>query len=131
MRVEGVVKLICCPFAVIDALAHVIILFEMEHRRLRLESFAAQMVHDRREDCHRLSEEHVTAEDDFNEGLGCVRALVGDTAAATSALSCGTNDRDDNELKYLQEALCLVDGLLGRRSHNEHELITVESSPSP
>ena len=30
---------------------------------------------------------------------------------ATSALSCGTIDRDNNELKFLQEALRLVDNL--------------------
>ena len=37
MRVEGVVKLFWRPFVVTDAVAHVILLFEMEHRRLRTE----------------------------------------------------------------------------------------------
>ena len=36
MRVEGVVKLFYRPSMVTDALAHVIFLFETEHRRLRL-----------------------------------------------------------------------------------------------
>ena len=49
----------------------------------------------------------------------------------TSALSCGTNDRDCNELRCLQEALRLVESLLGRESHDDHEFVTVENSPSP
>ena len=77
----------------------------------RCAEIAAQLVHDSREDYHRLSEDYEAVEDDLNEELGCVRALVGDTAAATSTLSCGTNDRDSNELKYFQEALRLVDSL--------------------
>ena len=35
MRVEGGVELVQRPFVVTDALARVIFLFEMEHRRLR------------------------------------------------------------------------------------------------
>ena len=38
MRVEGVGKLFKRPFVEADALARVIFLFEMEHRRLRLET---------------------------------------------------------------------------------------------
>ena len=82
------------------------------------------MVHDRRVDCHH-------AENDLNEELGCLRELVGDTAAATSALSCDTNDKDSNEPKYLQEALHLVDGLLGEESHDDYEFVTAENSHSP
>ena len=59
-------------------------------------------------------------------GLGCIRALVGDTAAATSALSCGTNDRDSNELKYLQESLRLVDSLLCWEARDDFEFVTAE-----
>ena len=40
----------------------------------------------------------------FDQGQGCIRALVGDTAAATSALSCGTNDRDNNQLSPGRDA---------------------------
>ena len=36
MRVEGVVKLFWRPFVVTDTLENVILLFEMEHGRLRL-----------------------------------------------------------------------------------------------
>ena len=64
-------------------------------RRLSdLQTIAAQMVHDRRTDYHRLSEDYVAAENDTNEGMGHIRELVGDTAVATRSLSCGTNDRE-------------------------------------
>ena len=72
------------------------------------------------------------AKDDLNEGKGCIRALVGDTAAATSALSCGTNDRDSNELKHLQEALrvarraATTSSLSRRMSVNEAEAVKTE-----
>ena len=71
----------------------------------RFAVIAAQMVDDRREDFHLLSEECVAAEADLSEGLG-FWALVGDTAAAT--------DRDNKELKYTQEALRLVVCLVRR-----------------
>ena len=47
-----------------------------------------------------FSEKFEAAEHDLTERVGCIRELVGDTAAATSALSCGTNDRNSNELRY-------------------------------
>ena len=74
----------------------------------RFEEMAAEQVYDRLDQYHRLSEECESAEDDLNEGLVCIRDLVRDTAAAAHALSCGTNDRDSNEEKYLQEALEIV-----------------------
>ena len=49
---------------------------------------------------------------DLHEDLGCMRELVGCTAAATSAFFCGTNDRGSNEL---QVALRLVDSVLSAR----------------
>ena len=73
---------------------------------------------------------NIAAEDDLNEGLCCTRALVGDAAAATSALSCGTNSRDNNELTYVQEALRLVDSLLVGESHDDYEFVTAEDSLS-
>ena len=88
-----------------------------------------------REETHRLSEDCEVAGDDLNEGLGCIRALVGelvgDTAAATSARSCGTKDRDNNELKYFQEALRLVGGLLCWEGRDDFEFVMAENSPSP
>ena len=89
----------------------------------RLVDFAAQAVH--------LSGDSEVGENDMNEGLGCIRALVGKTAAATSALSVGTNGRDSNDLKYLQEALCLIDGLLCRDARDDLEVVTAEKTPSP
>ena len=41
--------------------------------------------------------------------LGCAGELVRDAAAATQSLSCGTSDKDCNEVKYLQEALDLLE----------------------
>ena len=97
--------------------------FERDVACERLAEITAQAVHDRRMDYYWLSEEYETIEQDLNEGLGCIRELVGDTAEATSALSCGTNDMDRNELRYLQDALQLVDSMLGKKSHDDYELV--------
>ena len=71
-------------------------------------------------------EDDEAAEDDLNEGLACIRVLVGDTAAATTALSCGTNGRDNKELKYLQEVLRLVDSLLCQEARDDFEFVTAD-----
>ena len=75
----------------------------------RLAEIVAEQVCDRRDEYHRLSEEYEAAEEYLNDGPVCIRELVPDTAAATHSLSCGTNDRDCNEVKYLQEALDLLE----------------------
>ena len=80
-------------------------------------------------DYHTLSRDHEVVENDLNEGLGCVRALVGDAAAAKNALPCGSNARDNNE--YLQDALRLVDSLLGWEVRDDFEFVTAENPPSP
>ena len=56
---------------------------------------------------------------------------VGNAAAATSALSCSTNDRDRNEFPFFPVALRVVDSLLGQESHDDCEFVTAEDSPSP
>ena len=99
--------------------------FTVPHRQVTRITFVSTSKgeHDRNRDVHKVankketkffsvfSEDYTSAEDGSHEGLGCIRALVGDTGAATSALSCGRNDRDNNnELKYLQDVLRLVDG---------------------
>ena len=53
-----------------------------------------------------------------------------ETAAATHSLSCGTNDKDSNEVKYLQEPLDLLEGFLHRDTHDDVELVSVEHSPA-
>ena len=60
----------------------------------RAKDAQAEQVHDRRDQFHRLSEDYESAEE-----LGCIRDLVRDTAAATHALSCGTNDRDETAMR--------------------------------
>ena len=90
---------------------------------------SAHAVHASRMDHHRLSEDHEVAENDLNDGLGCTRALVGNSTAATSASSSGTNDRDRNELKYLQDALYLIDILLCREARDDYDFVTAENSP--
>ena len=42
----------------------------------------------------------------LNEGMECIRDLVRDTAAVTHSLSCGTNDRDSNEVRYMRLWTC-------------------------
>ena len=62
-------------------------------------------------------------------GLGCIRELVRDTAAATHSLLCGTTDC--NEVKSLQDALDLLEGFLRRDTHHDDfEPVSVERSPS-
>ena len=58
-----------------------------------------------RERCRCLSAVCGKAEQDLNESLGRVGQFIRDTAGATHALSCGTTDRDCNQVKCLQEAL--------------------------
>ena len=81
---------------------------------------ASQAVQHRRKDYHTLSWDGDDAEN-ATEELGCIRALVGDTAAATSALSRGPNDRENNELQCLEEGLRLVDCLLCREARDDFE----------
>ena len=70
--------------------------------------------------------EFAAAEEFLNEGLGCISELVLDTAAATHSLSCGTNDRDCNEVRYSHEALDVVESFQRRDTHREDcELVFV------
>ena len=56
------------------------------------------------------------AEADLNQGLNNIRQLVSFTAMATGVLSCGANDRAENEINYLEMALDILD-----RIQNEEE----------
>ena len=97
----------------------------------RYAEIAQEQVYDRREAHHRLSDEYVAAEEYLHEGSGCIRELVRDTAAATHSLSCGTNDKDCNEVKSLQDALDLLEGFLRRDTHHDDfEAVSVERSLS-
>ena len=53
----------------------------------RFAEVAAQAVHDRREDYHRLSEDYEVTEDDLNEELGCIRARVHCPAERTTGIA--------------------------------------------
>ena len=82
-----------------------------------------------RERCHRLTSVYGTAEEDLNESLRRMGQLIRDTAGETHSLSCGTTDRDCNEVKYLQEALDLIETFLRRDTRREvAEVILVERS---
>ena len=66
-------------------------------------------------------------EEDLNEGRRVVRSQFHDTAAATMSLSCGKNDRDNNEVLSLHETLALVDSQLARETHDDgFEVIVTE-----
>ena len=60
--------------------------------------------------------------------LGSLRALVERTAAATSALSVGTEDRAGNKLNYRQDVLTQVHTSLHRDIREEFELVAVENT---
>ena len=64
--------------------------------------------------------------EDLNEGLRVVRTQFHDTAA-TLALTCGTNDRDHNEVLYLQQTLAMVDSLLAKDTHGFEVVVVVRS----
>ena len=51
----------------------------------------------------------VDAEADFNEVLHQIHQVVASTAAATSAVSCGTGDGIENERSYLDMALQILE----------------------
>ena len=79
----------------------------------------------------RLSAEYAAAEEHLNDGLGCISDLIRDAAAATHSLSCGTNDRDCKEAKYLQDALDLLESFHRGDAHRkESEVTSAERSSS-
>ena len=89
----------------------------------RLAESAQSQVHDRRECYRRLSPEY--------DGLGRISEVVRDKAAATHSFSCGTNCRDCNEVKYLLEALDLMERFHRQDTHREESESTfVELSSS-
>ena len=96
-----------------------------------LVDIAGQVVHDNRVDYIRLCGDFEDAEKDQNEGSECVLALVGKTAATTSALSVGINDRDGRQMKYYQDALSLIKVLLCCDIREELELVALDNSPFP
>ena len=78
-----------------------------------------EQVYNRRDEHHRLAEEYGAAEGYLNEGSGSIGDLPRDTAAATRTLSCGTNDSQCNKVRYLQEALDLLESFLRRDTHRK------------
>ena len=77
------------------------------------------MLSESRARCIKVAETYARIEEDLNEGLRVVRTQFHDTAAATLALTSGKNDRDHNEVLYLQEPLAMVDSLLARGTHDD------------
>ena len=72
-----------------------------------------------RDRCRRVWTECGTAEEELNECLGRMDQLIRDTAVAPHALSCGTADGDTNEVKYLQEALNMIEDFQRRGARRE------------
>ena len=56
-----------------------------------------------------------TAEENLNDGLGRMGELIRDTAGATLSLSFGTTDWDYNEVRYLQDALDMLESFRSPR----------------
>ena len=64
---------------------------------------------------------------DLNDSLGRMEQLMKDTAGATDALSCGAPDRDSNDVRYLQEALDMIEDFQRWDSRRDvAEIILVE-----
>ena len=81
----------------------------------RLVETSAQGVHDSRQEYHRLATAFDEAEGTLNEGLGCIQKLIAEVTTATSAMWIGTGDMGENETKYLQDALFLLNRMLNAR----------------
>ena len=80
-----------------------------------------------RDQCRRATKELVSAEEELNDSLGRLGQLIKDTAGATHALSCGVGDRESNEVRYLQEALDMIEEFQKRRSsQGTTEIILLE-----
>ena len=88
---------------------------------------AQDQIRAHREHSRRVSAEYGTAEEDPNECVECVGQLIRDTAGATHALSCGSTDRDSNEVRYFREALDMIGDFLRWGARREvAEIILVE-----
>ena len=83
----------------------------------RFAEIAAEQVHDRRDEYHRLSEEYEV--EGYLKSWGVSAELVRDAAAATHSVSHRTNDRCCNEVKYLQQVLDLLESFLRRDTHHD------------
>ena len=90
---------------------------------------ASRAVHDSRTDHHRLAKSFDEAEGALNEELGCIHMLIAKTAAATSAISVGWGDRGDNEAKYLQDALTLMNHMFKEEVQEDYELVLGDKGP--
>ena len=87
---------------------------------------AQDQIRAHRERCRRVLVEYETAEEDLIECLGRVGQLIRGTAGGTHALSCGTTDRDSNEVRYLQEALDMVEDFQRGARREVARIILVE-----
>ena len=74
-----------------------------------------------------MSAEFEIAEEDLNEFLGRMGQVIRDTAGATNALSCGTTDRESNEVRNQQEVLNVMEDIQRRDARREvAETISLE-----
>ena len=84
----------------------------------------SELIEDR---CRRTTAEFVTADEDLNDCIGRMGRPVEDTAGATHALSCSVPDPDSNEVRYLQDALDMIEDFQRRGARREMaEVIWVE-----
>ena len=89
------------------------------------------MLSESRARCIKVADIYARIEEDLNEGLRVVCNHFQDTTTATLALTCGKNDRDHNEVLYLQETLTIVDSLLARDTHDDgFEVVVTERKAS-
>ena len=58
---------------------------------------------------------------EVNLSLQELEAAMEATVAATSALSCGTNDRADNERSYLELGLKILSGMMDTEENGIYE----------
>ena len=66
-------------------------------------------------------------EAEVNLSLQEFKASMEATVAATSALSCGTNDRADNERSYLESALKILSGMMDTEEDGIYEVTAMKS----
>ena len=63
----------------------------------RFVEITTQAIHDSHETYHRLASDFDEAEEALNEGLGCMHKVIEEMNTATSAMSIGTDRRQERE----------------------------------
>ena len=97
------------------------------HRTFEIQRKATEIqegVATRRERTRRITNEHARAEGHVNDGIGSLGRALQAAAKATHSLTCGVQDRESDETKYLREATELIEAW-------QHQLLSGQPMSEP